>query len=122
MKLKSINILSSNPNNLAEFYRKMLGANIDEAHGGPYRIEIWFGEKNDNTVCIVANYDSDYKPQKSNACHGFEFSVPDVDAIYAQLCNMGISVKEPPKNLPWGYRFFSICDPDGNTVDIVQKL
>lgn len=122
MKISSINILSSNPKHLAEFYKEALGANTDETHGGPHRIEIWFGERNDDTVYIVANYDADYKPQKSSACHGFELRVPDADAMYAQLCNLAIAVKEPPKDLPWGYRFFNICDPDGNVVDIVQKL
>ena len=27
-----------------------------------------------------------------------------------------------PCDLPWGYRYFHIKDPDGNGIDLVQKL
>ena len=56
MKLVLINIVSPNPKCLADFYRDILGADINdnEDYGWPQRIEIWFGERNDGNVCIVA--------------------------------------------------------------------
>ena len=121
-KLVGINIVSSNPKRLADFYRDILGAEIVEDHGGPHRIEIWFGPKNDSTVWITVNYDVKFVPQTYNACQGFEFRVANADSEYKRIRDLGIKIKEPPQNLPWGYRFFNIKDPDGNGIDIVQAL
>ena len=120
MKLKSINIVSANPKKLADFYKEVLGANIDESHGGPNRIEMWFGE--DKNIFIVVNYDAGFIPQNFNACQGFELHVKDVNAEYNRIMALGVEVKEPPKDLPWGFRYFNIKDPDGNGIDIVQPL
>lgn len=121
-KLVSINIVSSDPKHLAHFYRDILGADICEDHGGPHRIEIWLGERSENTTCIVANFDEGFTPQTFNTCQGFEFRVADADAEYKRIRDLGVVAKEPPKDLPWGYRYFNIKDPDGNGIDIVQAL
>lgn len=122
MKLAGINIVSANPERLADFYRDVLGAKVDKTHGGPHRIEVWFGPQDDNSVWIAANCDPAFVPQTYHACQGFEFRVDNVDAEYERLSASGIEIKEAPRNLPWGYRFFHIKDPDGNGIDIVQKL
>ena len=123
-KFVGINIVSSDPKRVADFYEKVLGAYIvnDQEHGGPNRIEIWFGERNENTTWITVNYDEGFKLQSVNTCQGFEFRVADADAEYKRIIEMGIEVKEPPKDLPWGYRYFNIKDPEGNGIDIVQAL
>ena len=120
-RLACINIVSSDPKRLADFYGNVLGANLCEDHGGPHRIEIRFGENNSGT-CIVVNYQEGFVPQRVQACHGFELRVADADAEYKRIRDLGIEIKEPPRNLPWGYRFFHIEDPDGNGVDIVAQL
>lgn len=122
MQLKCVNIVSADPQRLAGFYRTVLGANIDESHGGPHRIEMWFGDSREGEVLLVVNYDGEYVPRESGACQGFEFQVSDVDAEYLRMQALGVEVKEPPKDTPWGYRFFNIKDPDGNGVDLVQAL
>ena len=57
MRLSCINIPTPNAKRLANFYKKILGANIDETHGGPERIEIWFGNDKQNSVLLVATQD-----------------------------------------------------------------
>ena len=122
MKLTGINIPTSNAKRLADFYQKVLGANIDESHGGPQRIEIWFGDNKNSTVFLVASQDVKYKRPETTACQGFEFYVSDVEAEYNRIQELGIEIKEPPKELPWGCRYFHMVDPDGNGIDIVQAL
>lgn len=122
MKLNCVNIPTPNAKRLADFYQKVLGANIDESHGGPQRIEIWFGYDKDSTVFLVATQDTEYKKTETTACQGFEFYVSDVEAEYNRIQELGIEIKEPPKDLPWGYRYFHLVDPDGNGIDIVQML
>ena len=121
-KMVGINIVSSDPKRIADFYKSVLGADICEEHGGPHRIEIWFGERNENTTWITVNYDEGFKPQTFNTCQGFEFRVADAVAEYKRIKALGIEIKEPPKDLPWGCRYFNIKDPDGNGIDIVQAL
>ena len=121
-KLVSINIVSSDPKRLADFYRDVLGADVNEDYGGPHRIEIWFGKRDESTACIVVNYDEGFIPQTFNACQGFEFRVSDADTEYKRIRDLGVEVKEPPKDLPWGFRYFNIKDPDGNGIDVVAPL
>lgn len=123
-KFVGTNIVSFDPKRLADFYEKVLGAYIvnNKEHGGPYRIEIWFGERNENTTWITVNYDEGFKPKTYNTCHGFELRVADADAEYKRIKDLGVEIKEPPQDLPWGYRYFNIKDPDGNGIDIVAAL
>lgn len=123
-QLVGINIVSANPKRLADFYKEVLGARIvnDKEHGGPNRIEIWFGERNEHTTWITANYDEGFQLQTYNTCQGFELRVADADAEYNRIKALGVEVKMPPQDLPWGYRYFNIKDPDGNGIDIVQAL
>lgn len=127
MRLNCVNIVSADPRRLEEFYRTVLGLEADESHGGPQRIELWCGsrgkgESGDRTVLIVVHRDDGHVPQASNACRGFEFQVSDANAEYRRIQSLGVEVKEPPRDLPWGYRYFHVKDPDGNGVDVVQSL
>lgn len=123
-KLVLINIVSADPVRLSNFYRDILEANIvnDREHGGPNRIEIWFGERDENAVCIAVNYQKDYVHESTTTCQGFEFRVANADAEYRRMCSLGVEILQEPQNLPWGYRYFNIKDPDGNGIDIVQAL
>lgn len=123
-KLVLVNIVSADPVRLSEFYRDILEANIvnDREHGGPNRIEIWFGERDENAVCITVNFQEGYVHEETTTCQGFEFRVANADAEYRRMLNMGIKIEQAPQDLPWGYRYFNIKDPDGNGIDIVQAL
>ncbi|NLO47431.1 MAG: hypothetical protein GX111_03785 [Clostridiales bacterium] len=121
-KLVSINIVSSDPKRLADFYRDVSDADINKDYGGPHRIEIWSGKRDESTTCIAANYDEGFIPQTYNACQGFEFRITDADAEYKRIRDLGVEVKEPPKDLPWRCCYFNIKDPDGNGIDIVTPI
>jgi catechol 2,3-dioxygenase-like lactoylglutathione lyase family enzyme len=49
------------------------------------------------------------------------FRVDDVDAIYRILHAQALAV-EPPRNAPWGERFFHIIDPDGHEISFAELL
>ena len=42
--------------------------------------------------------------------------VEDVDQMHAQLCAAGIFSDHPPRDAPWGERYFHICDPEGHEL------
>ena len=123
-KLVGINLLSPDPLRLAEFYGKVLGAAIvnDSSHGGPQRIEIWFGKSDDSSVCITAHFSEGISRCGNRGIRGFELRVADANAECERLQAMGVKIAKPPVDLPWGYRYFSINDPDGNEIDLVQAL
>jgi len=131
-KLSLINIISPNPVQLGDFYRDVLGADIIncEMHGGPNRIEIWFGEGDEKDICIAAHYNEGFKPQTTSGNtfmgfdfhFGFELRVFDANAEYERIKKLDVEIKYPPQDVPWGYRYFGIKDPDGNTIDLVSAI
>ena len=41
--------------------------------------------------------------------------VSDVDALHAQLAGAGVEAA-PPRDAPWGERYFHVLDPDGHEL------
>ena len=49
------------------------------------------------------------------------FRVDDVDEHYQELQAHGLHA-EPPRDAPWGERFFHLIDPDGHELSFAQQL
>lgn len=52
----------------------------------------------------------------------FTVDVDDADAEYERIRALGAPIEVPLRDEPWGERHFSILDPNGIGVDIVQRL
>ena len=50
------------------------------------------------------------------------FYVSDVDALYARALGAGLRPQAPPRDAPWGERFFHIIDPDGHELSFAHPL
>lgn len=50
------------------------------------------------------------------------FYVADVDALYALASMMALKPHAPPRDAPWGERFFHITDPDGHELSFARPL
>ena len=50
------------------------------------------------------------------------FHVPDVDALYRQALQHGLSPDAAPCDASWGERFFHITDPDGHELSFATPL
>jgi methylmalonyl-CoA/ethylmalonyl-CoA epimerase len=50
------------------------------------------------------------------------FAVTDVDALYAELCKVGVAFTAPPEDQSWGARMVGLKDPDGNNLYLLQRL
>ena len=50
------------------------------------------------------------------------FYVSDVDAAYEQSRCEGLEAEFPPRDAPWGERYFHITDPDGHEVSFAAPL
>lgn len=49
------------------------------------------------------------------------FRVDHVDAYYRKLEAQALAV-EPPRDAPWGERFFHVLDPDGHELSFAELL
>ncbi len=50
------------------------------------------------------------------------FFVSDVDAMYERALSLGLSPQAPPRDAPWGERFFHVRDPDGHELSFAKPL
>lgn len=50
------------------------------------------------------------------------FYTPDVDAMHARALAAGYEPEAPPRDAPWGERFFHITDPDGHELSFAWPL
>jgi uncharacterized glyoxalase superfamily protein PhnB len=46
----------------------------------------------------------------------------DVDALHARLVAAGYRPEAPPRDAPWGERFFHLTDPDGHELSFAWPL
>jgi len=52
----------------------------------------------------------------------FYFFVEDVDAAAAALEARGVTIDQPPADMPWGHRLASFKDPEGRMICIARNL
>ncbi len=78
--------------------------------------------KGEEILMLNTAYERDRRPQfpdaKRNAVHedtSLYFSAPDVEVVYAHLCEKGIAAKKP-KVAPYGMKQLYLRDPDGYTI------
>jgi catechol 2,3-dioxygenase-like lactoylglutathione lyase family enzyme len=46
----------------------------------------------------------------------------DLDALHARLAAAGYRPAAPPREAPWGERFFHVTDPDGHEISFAWPL
>lgn len=49
-----------------------------------------------------------------------DFEVNDIDILYTRLIDSGLTVLDKPHDVPWGFRIFSVSDPDGVVISFLQ--
>ena len=63
-----------------------------------------------------------FRPAFQGAGLSVTLDVDDVEAEYARILAMGITVEVSLRDEPWGDRHFVLADPNGIGVDIVQRI
>jgi len=112
MKLHEIAYFTDNVNQMADFYRGLLGTE-PVAQSDDLAIFMSGGTK----IFIHRNYppiEGDLPPSNHIA-----FAVENVDAVCAALTQQGLILEIPPKDYYWG-RSAYLRDPDGHQVEITK--
>ncbi len=50
------------------------------------------------------------------------FHVSDVDAFYERAERHGLQPQFPPRDAPWGERYFHLTDPDGHELSFARPI
>ena len=113
-------ILSTNDiARLSSFYAELFGAEEDlrvPGRKGPFFVTLRFG---DATLTLVAN------KRGAEAAPGqavVAVFVENVDDLLPRVKSAGGEVRGQAKDMPWGHRVAHITDPDGNLLNLTQKL
>jgi catechol 2,3-dioxygenase-like lactoylglutathione lyase family enzyme len=73
----------------------------------------------------VRSFDPDWSPPSGQPRVGIAFlcdSPDEVDRVYAELTGGDASGTREPWDAPWGQRYASLADPDGNAIDLFAPL
>lgn len=125
MTLDAIGIVSKNPAKSIQFY-KLLNIDLKQV-GGPDHFE----GKTPSGIRIMIDSAELMKKLNSNwkdpsgsgviLCFKQE-SVEKVDEIFSTILKEGYQGIKAPWDAFWGQRYASVCDPDGNQIDIFATL
>lgn len=51
-----------------------------------------------------------------------DFDVNDIDILHTRLAESAVKVIDKPHDVPWGFRVFSVLDPDGVVISFLQPV
>jgi uncharacterized glyoxalase superfamily protein PhnB len=119
-------IFSSNLTDSLSFYR-LLGLPVPDSDGPHVAVELAGGNtlSFDNEETIAAIHPGWAPPSSSEPRLALAFGVgtpSEVDALYEKVTAAGHSGLLEPYDAPWGQRYATVADPDGNWVDLFAPL
>ena len=127
MKLEfgAIEICVNDIKTMVEFYRNVIGLNI-EWDGGPFAgvrmsngafFNLYQGEH----VTKPADINKTFQVSCTTV-NGEDFTPDDVDKEYNRMIQAGAKAVIPPIDAPYGMRIAYVADPEGNQIEICCTL
>ena len=126
-RLDAIGVIVSDMARAIDFYRRV-GLEFDEETGdevhteavGPGGLRVML-----DTEASVMSFSSWQPPTEGSPRIALAFlcdSAAEVDRLFAELVGTGGSGHLQPFDAPWGQRYATVHDPDGNAVDLFAPL
>lgn len=117
MAMDAIGIVSRDLKKSADFYR-YLGVDL-KAVGGDTHYE----GSTPSGIRIMLDLCAEVKPHCSGIALCFLQTSPElVDEVYSKITVAGFRSVKDPWDAPWGQRYASVLDPDGNQIDLFAAL
>ena len=122
-RFSAIGLVASDLRRSLDFYRR-LGLDVPAADdSGHVEIELPGGTRLMlDTEAVVKSFDPSWTPPGPGGHRiglAFECASPaDVDRVVGELAEAGAAVHLAPFDAPWGQRYATVHDPDGNGVDL----
>ncbi len=126
-KLDLIGLVVRDMKTSLDFYRA-LGLEIPAAHDAEGHVEVvlpnglrfaW------DTVEVIQRFDAEWTPPAGGHRISLDFlcaSVAEVNATYDRLVANGYHGQKAPFDAPWGQRYATLHDPDGNNIALFCNL
>lgn len=124
IKLDAIGLFVGNLKSMVEFYRDVIGIEIDWDGSGPYAefkhdgIRFMMYERKE--LVGYLGREVSY-PSGINGTFELAIDLPkfeDVDKEFYRVVGLGAAPIFEPRNEPWGMRSSFITDPEGNLIEI----
>jgi catechol 2,3-dioxygenase-like lactoylglutathione lyase family enzyme len=119
-KLNAIGILVADMERAKAFYRRLgLEFTGDDTHAdcelpGGFRVML-------DTYAMAKSLLPDWSPPTGPARVAFAFQCATpagVDTMFTELAAAGAESVKEPYDAPWGQRYATLLDPDGNMIDL----
>jgi len=110
--LEGVALLVENVQRSKEFYLRIPGATLVHERGRDFAL-VRIGRSQVNLLRA-----GDLPPDAPR--FHLEVTASDVDALYEQLREAGVTTDGPPADHSWGDRSFHAIDPDGNDVELAR--
>jgi catechol 2,3-dioxygenase-like lactoylglutathione lyase family enzyme len=109
-----------------EFYR-LLGLSVPDPEGPPHvAVELPGGNTlSFDTDETISGMHPGWAPSSSDSRLALAFGVDspeEVDALFEKVTAAGHQGPLKPYDAPWGQRYATVADPDGNWVDLFAPL
>ena len=128
VKFDMIGLFVSDLKLMVEFYRDVIGIDIDWNGVGPYaefkHEGIRFAMYERKKLSGLLGQTPDY-PQGLNGTFELALNVgkpENVDITFNNMVEMGAKPIYAPRNEPWNMRSAVIADPDGNMIEIASDF
>ena len=122
-----VQIFANDVHRSIAFYR-LLGLAVPEPEGPDPHVDVELPGGNrlsfDGEGTITGMH-PDWSPPARAGRVALAFGVQspaDVDAMFGRLTQAGYAGSLKPYDAPWGQRYASVLDPDGNLVDLFAPL
>ena len=108
-----------------DFYR-LLGLRIPDGQTPHVAVDLPGGNKLSlDTENTIAGMHPGWAPSSSDSRLALALGVgspAEVDALFEKVTAAGHAGPLPPYDAPWGMRYATVADPDGNWVDLFALL
>nr|WP_297994237.1 VOC family protein [uncultured Actinomyces sp.] len=127
LTLGFIGIVTSDMAASLAFYRA-LGITVPAGSDDAPHVEAKLGDGTViawDSVDVIRGFDTGYTIPTGGHRIALAFdqgTVNAVDATYARLTGAGYEGRTEPWDAPWGQRYATVLDPDGNSVDLFAAL
>jgi predicted enzyme related to lactoylglutathione lyase len=97
------------------FWRDVFGMDKTFENGDPVSFVILKRDDAEVHLTLVR----DHVAAQENVMH---MIVEGADELYRRCQAHGATIVKPLRDAPWGLRTFVVADPDGNRIDVGQRL